>query len=331
MNDRAPAPTSRKPAACGRPRLVVHIGTHKTGTSTLQRALSMAAVALRAQGILYPRTDREPWPQLPKHCSVFHAAVQTDSALARAERDRLQQEFAAAEAQVMVISEEGLSESHPSLPEFFAPWLGTFDIEVVCYLRRQDLLVEALFNQFVREAARRESRPLAIFARLKWVRERLDYHAMLSRWRNLPAKVTALDFDAVRGDGGLLASFSEAAGLPQLPASPDLHDANRSPDMRLALALNRMNRSQLDYRLPLLMRSARLLESSGEFPRLKHLLGSVERRRLIAESAESNRRLAQDFEVAFSADLPVAEPSATTEDVEPAYLLALLARASSLD
>ena len=29
-------------------------------------------------GALDPRTDRDPWPDLPKHCSVFSAMRHTD-------------------------------------------------------------------------------------------------------------------------------------------------------------------------------------------------------------------------------------------------------------
>ena len=69
-----------------RPRLLLHIGTHKTGTSALQESLSSHRALLLQRGIHYPDTSRPPWPELPKHCSVFHAAVSDDPALREAER-----------------------------------------------------------------------------------------------------------------------------------------------------------------------------------------------------------------------------------------------------
>ena len=96
------------PPLSARPRLILHIGTHKTGTSALQAALEAARPALLERGVLYPSTQRPPWPELPKHCSVFHAAISNDAALQARERDDLLAEFDASGAQALLISEEGL-------------------------------------------------------------------------------------------------------------------------------------------------------------------------------------------------------------------------------
>ena len=309
-----------------RPRLVLHIGTHKTGTSALQSALEGARPRLLERGLLYSDTRRPPWPELPKHCSVYHAAASNDPALQSRERDALLTEFHACGARTLLISEEGLSEPDERIPSFFAPLAGRFEIEVVCLLRRQDLFVEALFNQFVRETARREARPLLTFARGRAMRSRLDYHAMLSRWAALGARVRALDFDgpAVRGPG-LMAAFEAAIGGEplQLPEGR----ANASPDMRLALLLNRLNRQRTPYELaPLLQESRALVQ--GDMPPLRHLLGSDERRRLLADFAASNEKLAADFGVQFGSDLPQEPPSAI-EDVDVGFTLRLLAGLST--
>lgn len=306
-----------------RPRLVLHIGTHKTGTSALQGALDGARDTLLAHGLLYPDTRRPPWPELPKHCSVYQAAASGDAVLQARERDALLSEFDASGAHTLLISEEGLSEPDERIPAFFAPLTDRFELEVVCLLRRQDLFVESLFNQFVREGARRESRPILTFARGRSTRDRLDYHALLSRWAALGAHVQALDFDGpgVRGPG-LMAAFEHALKLPAL-GLPDRR-ANPSPDMRLALLLNRLNRQRIGYDLAPLLQAARVMAQVGP-PPLRHLLGSDERRRLLAEFETSNQRLAADFGVHFSADLPANEPAPAVEDLDVAYLLQLMA------
>ena len=306
-----------------RPRLVLHIGTHKTGTSALQSALDGARNTLLGHDLLYPDTRRPPWPDLPKHCSVYQAAVSGDAALQARERDALLSEFEASGTHTMLISEEGLSEPDERIPSFFAPLAERFEIEVVCLLRRQDLFVEALFNQFVREGARRESRPILTFSRGRATRGRLDYHALLSRWAALGARVRALDFDgpAVRGPG-LLAAFETALQLPAL-GLPDRR-ANPSPDMRLALLLNRLNRQRVPYELAPLLHASRGLAHGGLAP-LRHLLGGDERRRLLAEFQMSNERLAVDFGVRFSTELPPNEPAASVEDLDLGFTLQLLA------
>lgn len=305
-----------------RPRLILHIGTHKTGTSALQATLDSARSELRLHGVLYPDTRRPPWPELPKHCSVYHAAASDDPALQARERDTLLAEFDASGAHTLLISEEGLSEPDPRVAEFFAPLSAHFEIEVLCFLRRQDLFVEALFNQFVREAARRESRPILTFARAPAIRERLNYRALLGRWAALPARVKVLDFDgpAVRGPG-LMTAFETALGLPPL-GLPDRR-ANPSPDMRLALLLNRMNRLRVPYELPPLLHAARALAHAG-LPPVRHLLGSDERRRMLTEFQDCNRRLATEFGVEFGAELPPQEPPCALEDLDAGFTLQLL-------
>ncbi len=306
-----------------RPRLVLHIGTHKTGTSALQSALDGARNALLGHDLLYPDTRRPPWPDLPKHCSVYQAAVSGDAALQARERDALLSEFDASGAHTLLISEEGLSEPDERIPSFFAPLAERFEIEVICLLRRQDLFVEALFNQFVREGARRESRPILTFARGRTTRARLDYHALLSRWTAIGAQVRALDFDgpSVRGPG-LMAAFEATLELPALGLSD--RRANPSPDMRLALLLNRLNRQRVPYELAPLLHASRGLAHAGLKP-LRHLLGGDERRRLLAEFQVSNERLAVNFGVRFSNELPPDEPAAAVEDLDLGFTLQLLA------
>lgn len=307
-----------------RPRLILHIGTHKTGTTAIQRALDQQRAECLARGVFYPPTDREPWPDLPKHCSVFAAAARGNAAESEAERQWLLAQFRASGAHTLLISEEGLSEPLPHLPEFFAPMAAEFDIVVVCMLRRPDLFTESLYNQFVREAARREGRPVLMFSRAKGLRERLRYAEILHRWKSLPARVVALDFDATIRDQALVAAFANAAGLPPLAAVDDR--ANASADVRLIQLLSRMNRQRLAYDLPRLMQAAAALESEGRFARCKHLLGRQERVLLLEDMAPEMARLSRDFGVSFSGVLPPGESTSPAEDIDVAYTVELLAR-----
>ena len=139
-------------------KLIVHIGTHKTGTTSIQNTLEQNRALLAEWQVLYPRTDRDPWPDLDKHCSVYAAAVNSSSVIKSREYDLLMKEFEGSGCHTMILSEEGLSEPKEEIIDFFSTFKEHFDIEIVCYLRRQDLFLESLYNQFVRERARREGR-----------------------------------------------------------------------------------------------------------------------------------------------------------------------------
>jgi len=310
-----------------RPRLVLHIGTHKTGTTAIQEALYAARGEMARQGVLYPDTHREPLPELPKHSSVFHAAARQDDLAKQArERDILFAEFAASGAHTMVLSAEGLSEPMPRIARFFTAFRADFDIDVVLLVRRQDLFVESLYSQFVRDPDQRESRSLVQFAGSSAIRRRMDFAAVLQPWHDeLGARATVLDYGATR-NRGLLPCFVEAAGL-QIPPLAET-SVNHSPDMRLVLALRHLHQSRCDHHRQALANAVRQLGREGRHPPLKHLLGVEERRRLLEAMAPANERLAARYGVRFDPTLPKYEGARPIEDVEPDYLLDLLARMS---
>ncbi len=309
-------------------RIVVHIGTHKTGTSAIQDALSRSRSALAAQGVLYARTDREPFPNLPKHCSLWRAANDADGRLAEEERRILIEELDACGAHTLVLSEEGLSEPLPRLARLFVPWMSRFDITVICMVRRQDLFLESLFSQFVREPGRRDPRVLSAFLQAAPVRDRLDYQRWLGHWQDtLRCKLVTLDFDAtVRSEEGLLGRFTAAAGLPPLPVQAAR--VNATPDMRLALVVNQLNRLKLDYDIGQLSEASATLLAEGRLQPLKRLLGRDPRRRLLDAMVPSNLRLQQQFGVQFDASMP-DEPAGMTELPDHAFMLEMLARLST--
>ena len=222
----------------------------------------------------------------------------------------------------MLISEEGLSEPEAVLPRFFEPLRDTFDIEVLCCLRRQDRYVESLYSQFTRERERREARPLLTFVRAPGVRARLDYAAWLSDWERLTPRIHLADFDALRRQDGLLAWLSSAGrlDLAGVTAPPQ----NRSPDLRLATLLARWNRHRLEVDLRELMRLAHAVDHAQPADRQRHLLGRLDRERLLQTLADSNARLATRHGLRFDADLPQDEPLLACEAVDPNYLEQLL-------
>ena len=308
-------------------RIIVHIGTHKTGTTSIQDALEAGRDVLMRRGVLYPLTNREPWPELSKHTSAFAAAKSRDPELIRREHDTLLAEFSASGCHTMIISEEGFSEPEDYCTGFFRSLAREFEVTAVCYFRRQDLFVESLYNQFVRERTRREARSINQFCRAPNVRSRLKYHAILGQWQAAGIRPLALDFDqAVRGEG-LLDSFLSVTGLTgaELAEKP----SNRSPDMHLILALARMNTMGLELELRPLIEAARAMNERFRRPRLSHLLGSAERSRLIQEFAEENARLSADYGVSFSASLPQDEAVLPLTEPDPNYLLSLLALVSA--
>lgn len=304
-------------------RIVIHIGTHKTGTTSIQRALYLGRDKLAAAGLLYPSTDHDRGlrNKLRKHGHLSAVAREGKPEACARERKLLLDEFEASGAHTMVISEEGLSSPNPQSVEFFRPLAQQYDITAVCYLRRQDLFIESFFNQVVKRGEMGENRSIVDFINDPVSRMRLDYHAMLMRWRAMPAQVVALDFAGEVKKGGLVASFLQAAGLPALGLSEEV--ANASPDMRLVQIFQELERQGLDFDERRLMRVGRRLATQGTQPLMKTALGSDQRQRLLVDYAASNTRLAADFGVRFDERMPT-EPQQPLIGVDAVYLMNML-------
>jgi len=308
-----------------KPRLIVHIGTHKTGSTSIQKTLYDAREHLLSQGVLFPST--EGGLRKSKHQALAQVAKNGDEATRQAEHDTLVQEAKASNAHTVILSAEGFSALQGVAADYFKRFVDEFDIQVICYLRRQDYFVESLYNQTMRDPENAGTYAVNEFWRDARTHQRLDYHKMLSAWAAIPAQVTALDFAQEVKRVGLVASFLEAAGLSNLGIALDDRVANRSPDMRLILALRAMRLQGAPHEYRKLARAGRALEASGRFPLLKHILGSRERDTILHTFAEGNARLASDFGVHFSDERPHEGKNVVVEP-DTAYLMALIAALS---
>ena len=302
---------------CGmKPRLIFHIGTHKTGTTSLQSAMSLQSEALAAAGFCYPasgttRTNviKKTNPLLKKHLLLTTSAADPDESLFAAEHARLMQEFAASGQRTMVLSEEGLSGpgflKHNGLArvQHFA---GDFDIHIVCLVRRQDSFVESLWNQRCKMG--KVQSHIDTYADSPLIREHMNYTVMLDRWASLGA-VKVIGFEAAIKTG-LEATFSAVTGIPLVPSK----QRNVSPSMTCAAVmavLSRMGYADVDWRQ---LQAA--LGPDGP----KRALGSRLRQKLLADYAQVNDQLFTRYGVEFPQDMPdePAEmlPVPTRQDVE---------------
>lgn len=308
-------------------RIIIHIGTHKTGTTTLQSVLHQLRPVLLERGVLYPRTDRDHSERRgpPKQAELAQLIRTAEPPVLAQARQRLVDEFEASGAHSLVISAEGLSGPSPAAANFFAPLSTRYRLEVICYLRRQDLFVESLFNQITKRSDRMESRDIVQFVNDARTQERLDYNAMLRNWRKLPAHITAVDFAKAVRSPGLVPSFLQALGVADVTVPDSVR--NRSLDMRLIMTLVALNRVPLNFNEARLLRATEEIQNQTGFVSQKHVLGTTLRQQLLQQCADGNRRLARRYGVRFDTTLP-NEGLAPMLHPDPGFLLALLGQLS---
>lgn len=216
--------------------LVLHIGSGKTGSSSIQYLLGTNRAVLAEHGWLYPRV-----PSNNRHRHArFGAFVQPDERLVRAaaaqgegqvspgrfrrqlERELLTEIRDSGLSRVL-LSDEALYGSSDEALERLRRFTdrAARHVRLVVYLRRQDDHLISRYQQVVKMG---ETRRLLERMRQVDFSGPYDYHARLTAWRRAlePADFVVRRFEPARFAGGsLYQDFLDAAGL-EVRAS-DLH------------------------------------------------------------------------------------------------------------
>ncbi len=208
-----------------KPRLVIHIGMHKTGSSSIQHYLSRNRRLLRLLGVLYPESVGADGRRQPKHAALFdaisheadhgrpHPAYGASAAMAEALAHRIE----TSRARVAVLSAEGFSGPKPDFARALAPLAARFDATVVVFLRRPDLWAESFHRQMVMSRQVREARPLRAFLAAPEMQAHLDWPRILGWWRGAfgPGALRIRAFAPEAGGPGPVRAFIAAASLPR--------------------------------------------------------------------------------------------------------------------
>ena len=243
-------------------KLVLHIGTHKTGTTTLQSTLESNTDARRRAGFIYP-TMPEKWEHAARNRNGYWLNM---AVLERIGSIHLQQpeKIAACRAmcsELLTQSERNLILSDERLwyngtKSGFWPAAraileecGAREVTVVLYLRRQDLFAESLWAQFVKQG--NMSSELVDYISANKIKKVCDYARGIKAIQavfgaeNLVIRIYDCN-QLVEGD--TVADFLSTAGIedrsafvrPELPRNPSLGPTatllklqiNRSPGYR---------------------------------------------------------------------------------------------------
>ena len=302
-----------------RPRLVLHLGTQKTGSTSLQRSLRQGEALLARQGLRYASLERSGGAF--KHVSVLRAARHHPGPAADREFRALQSELQALPpGGSLIVSEERLWRVDATPLAFFKRFQPAHEVVVVVFLRRQDRYVESLYNQMLRTGAPDESRLISAVWRDPDVAGRLDYHRLLSAWQAVADRVVALPFDAALQSRGVATSFLAALGVETERPLTEF-GANPSPDGQAVLAVRWLRERGIAHSADVLMDLARRLPATR--PPLRHFLGRRERQALLSSVERSNQALARDFHLQFDDHWPEEDDEPVVQP-DPAYLAHLL-------
>lgn len=155
------------------PKLLIHIGTHKTGTTSIQRFCSNNRDALRRIGLWYPPTEIGPFPKHYAHHRIAHAIAGRDGERGEREARQFFERVAKRSKgdETCLISAEPMYRHHlpPLRPhgddsppteeekqDRFKRYAQAvrrctegFDVTIMVMFRRQDLYLESLYAEQV--------------------------------------------------------------------------------------------------------------------------------------------------------------------------------------
>jgi hypothetical protein len=280
-----------------RPRLILHIGTHKTATSTLQALMASERASLRDKGILYPRCDRPPLPTQRKQ-EFLSRLLHRGGSPFKAMLADLEAEVEDSGCDRILMSAEGLS--GPALrpdPAALAAFARAFDITTVCFFRRQDSFAESLWNH--RCKIGRESGGIEAFANGPRIAQNGNYPWLIEPWAAV-GPVKAVGFETAR-QGGVAEAFTAVSGIPLPPARRDL---NISPSMLAAAYMAVLNRIGIGFDPERLEAAVAAVHADDPGAMKRKALGRRQRLALLARHKEGNDILAARYGVTFPTDLP---------------------------
>lgn len=221
------------------PNIVLHIGTHKTGTTSIQHYLGIEEPALEAAGAAVFRDSSG--RVLNKE--IFHACVSPSRRRLVTPRKakrrglpllllfkwRLRQFMRRNPGRRIVISCEMLSylREPAEMRRLRLAFPRGAKVRVVVCLREKQAFLRSYTAQITKQRFQPSADPRS-FAYVEPDSWLLDYDGLLAAFRRLTDDVVVIDYDeAMRAHGNIIPAFCEAAGWP-VPSRAALAFLNKS-------------------------------------------------------------------------------------------------------
>ena len=224
---------------------LLHIGPHKTGTTTIQGALHLARERLAAQGVVYPGTGRQPLRAVL--AVTGQPALLGEPLPDMAHWARLVREVTGARDQRVVMSSEFLAEANDAAACRVVRDLGGPQVHVVVTLRPLSRILPSQWQQYLQNGYRMQylewlegilSDPPDTPTPGFWRRHRHD--ELVARWMKAAQNLTVVvvdDDDRLM----LLRTFESMLGLPRGFLRAGEGTANRSLTLAEAEVVRLLN------------------------------------------------------------------------------------------
>ena len=289
-------------------KLILHIGIHRTGSTSIQRVLHANRDALHSQGFHYALN------------TVNHTSLANDFDRNRSSAqscvDKLVEDAASFPNHTVIVSGEDLCRIRNV--QWLAAFKAHFDVSVLCYVRRQDDWLESWYNQHIkwpwdtRFATASPDEFFACRSEFDW----LHYAAMLGRWADVFGRqyVIVRPFEQGQLLGSVVEDFCSQCDIDfsGLSVPPHTHNASISAiSISLLRHLGLLNKVG-EERIYLLSRVNKAVAAAG-LGEGKHVFTPAQRLAYLGQFASDNETIARDFLGRSDGRLFFAEPPSVGE------------------
>lgn len=168
--------------------LFVHIGAHKTATTTIQRALWENRALLNDCGILYPKTNHYHYAQ---HRIGFAIRGMRDPNRGDVpdicfELTELNDTISKSSASKVLISSESFFVAPARGIEMLKEATSRFDVVILAFVRRQDNYLLSIYNQKIKGVGNGFSKPLSHFvANPRSLDREISFYDNIMNWKGV--------------------------------------------------------------------------------------------------------------------------------------------------
>lgn len=233
-----------------RPKIILHIGTTKTGSTYIQHFLEQNRPALLRKGIWYPEKGLF-WQDNRHHKQSGHSHITTEAANNSNDiKNHIESGLALSDNKIhtIILSSEAYFLNHNSLK--IANYFSEYKIEIIGYFRRQDEWANSQYAEFVAGGAiGKTSLSFEDWLTSDLTTKRLDYFSFLESWRdaigihNIHARPYNRDaFD----DGDIISDFLIQLGIDDcldLPRPKKLYTNNFPFNSEHVTIIRRLNKA----------------------------------------------------------------------------------------
>ena len=209
-----------------RQRLILHIGTHKTGSTSIQNYLYYNRLWLRSLGVYYPLPLSGPLFYVNNHSGLRDTALSEGKPRGAefhpkyGRHDALLGRYIRAIKEVgkpvNILSSEGWSSHLNRYARRLAPLTQHFDVKVIAFMRRPDFWIEKFYSQRIANIEHAEARQFSAFCDQPHIETYLyNRHRMFGWWAKAfgAENVVVVPYEPAEQGFDLIGSFLNEVGV----------------------------------------------------------------------------------------------------------------------